>query len=36
MSHYCIDPDGFRVVCLCRRGVDHTEDEFDVPLEDGE
>jgi len=34
--HYCLSPDypGGKITCVCSRGVDHTEDEFDIPLED--
>jgi len=28
--------DPYYVVCLCVRGADHDEDEFDVPMEDEE
>lgn len=36
--HYCLSDDypGGRIPCLCVRGVDHNEGEFDVPLEDDE
>lgn len=32
MAHYCFTSDGMRIMCLCVRGVDHEESEFDVPV----
>lgn len=33
--HHCfVDDDRKAIVCLCIRGVDHTEDEFDVPVDE--
>jgi hypothetical protein len=31
--HYCLSPDypGGKIVCQCVRGVDHSEELFDVP-----
>lgn len=34
--HICKTSDGASITCLCIRGKDHDEDEFDVPLEDEE
>ena len=31
-AHRCSTSDGASIVCLCVRGVDHDEDDFDVPL----
>ncbi len=33
-EHICTTSDGLRIVCFCIRGVDHNEDEFDIPIED--
>ncbi len=34
-THTCFGPehDPYVIVCFCVRGQDHTEDEFDVPVE---
>jgi hypothetical protein len=31
--HICITSDGMEILCLCVRGQDHTEAEFDIPVE---
>ena len=35
-AHRCSTSDGMSIVCLCIRGVDHNEDEFDIPIGDDE
>lgn len=29
--HICLTSDGFRIICVCSTGRDHTEDEMDSP-----
>lgn len=38
MKHNCLDEKypGGKIVCYCRRGVDHPEALFDVPIEEDE
>ena len=31
IPHLCYTKDGMRIVCICIRGENHNEDEFDVP-----
>lgn len=33
-GHYCSTSDGMRIFCLCVRGIDHDEEQFDRPVAD--
>lgn len=35
-THMCIYADGYKIPCVCDRGIDHKQEEFDVPLSDPE